>query len=88
MRASCPYWEDQTVFQTHRLVLIPQGMSLNRLGKTFNPGFRYFSEAVRSQHGDDAPTESYWVLIKNGTSFHNLLTLLSSFTQFFEKKHR
>lgn len=63
MRSPCPYWPEKSVCQTHRLVLIVEGMSLNRLGATFDPGFRFYPDTVRNRHGDAAPEESYWVLV-------------------------
>lgn len=66
MRSPSPYWPDQLVCQTSRLVLMPAGLSLNQLETTFDPGFSYLSDQVRDQHGDAAPEESYWVLMTRG----------------------
>jgi hypothetical protein len=74
--ASCPFWPEKQVKDTHLLVLIPaevngQPLSLNLLRDLIqhpkNGGketrYRCYRDAVKARFGAASPAESYWLLM-------------------------
>lgn len=72
LKSDCPFFKGKKVFQTHRLVLMPAGLSINKLsellhqlgeGKTTTAFIGALAQSVFKEFGDKEVTESYWALI-------------------------
>jgi hypothetical protein len=78
LNASCPFWPDKKVRDTHLLVLLPatvngKPFTLNLLSKLIKgpkrrsgghgTKYRYYSDATKAQIGNNSPDRSYWLLI-------------------------
>lgn len=74
LKSNCPFFEGKKVFQTHTLVLMPGGLSINELGQqmrhlregdnetVFDPSSW---NSVFNEVGDATVDEPYWALITN-----------------------
>jgi hypothetical protein len=74
--ASCPFWPEKKVKDTHLLVLIPAQVDerpftlnlLRELIKAPKRGgsktkYKYYGSDIKTQFGNNAPASSYWVLL-------------------------
>ncbi len=75
LKSSCLFWPGKKVEETHMLVLIPESINgklltlgaLAELVKTPKEGhatkYRYMSDAIINEYGNQAATKSHWVLM-------------------------
>jgi hypothetical protein len=72
LKSSCPFFKGKRVWETHTLLLMPKGLSVNKLEKLAQAPqlgngtqYEYFNEQLQNQFGEKNVDVSNYVLITN-----------------------